>query len=390
MLYLQQKTQKNMNESFEKRSFVFGVAVDDYNFTDREQETRQLCLNFESGINTILVSPRRWGKTSLVKKVSKQVNSEHVMMVHMDMFPCKTEYDFYNAFSAALLTQTASRKELWMENARDFVSRLVPKLSISPEPNSDISLSLGITPATHTPEEILNLPEHIAHQKGKRIVVCIDEFQQIGEFSDSLTIQKRLRTVWQHQRLTSYCLFGSKKHLMTSLFGLRSKPFYQFGQMMFLSKIPVQAWIEYIQSHFEERRHQIPVEVVAELCSLVEQQSSYVQQLASILLSLLSEGETATREHLYVAFRSMLDACTPLFKQQISTLTGYQMNCLRAILAGHHSDLGERAVRDEFDLGSPSNIPRLKAALLEHDLIEQDGRAVQLSDPVFAKWLKGL
>ena len=377
-----------MIEAFGKRSFVFGVAVDDYNFTDREQETQQLCQNFEAGINTILVSPRRWGKTSLVKKAAQLVDVERVIMVHMDMFPCKTEYDFYNAFSVALLTQTASRKELWIENAREFVSRLVPKISISPEPNSDISLSLGITPATHSPEEILNLPEQIAQQKGKRIVVCIDEFQQIGEFSDSLTIQKRLRTVWQHQQLVSYCLFGSKKHLMTSLFGQRSKPFYQFGQMMYLTKIPVDAWKGYIQSHFEECGRSISSGIVEELCLLVEQQSSYVQQLAAILLSMLSKGETATLEHLHVAFQSLLDACTPLFKQQIATLTGYQMNCLRAIQAGHHSDLGERAVRDEFDLGSPSNIPRLKNALLERDLIEQDGREVFLSDPVFSRWLK--
>lgn len=377
-----------MKEAINKREFVFGIAVDDYNFTDREQEKRQLKMNFEAGINTILVSPRRWGKTSLVKKAAKLVDGSSTIVVYMDMFPCKTEYDFYNAFSAALLTQTASRKELWMENAREFVARLVPKISFSPEPNSDISLSLGITPATHSPEEILNLPEHIARQKGKRIVVCIDEFQQIGEFADSLTVQKRLRTVWQHQQLTSYCLFGSKKHLMTSLFGLRSKPFYQFGQMMYLTKIPVEAWTDYIQSHFAVKGCQIPEEVVKELCLLVEQQSSYVQQLAAIVLSLLSEGQTAMSEHVQAAFDFLLDACTPLFKQQIASLTGYQLNCLRAVLAGHHSDLGEKEVRDTFDLGSPSNIPRLKNALQEKDLIELDGRDVIISDPVFARWLK--
>lgn len=377
-----------MKEKIDKREFVFGVAVEDYNFTDREQETRQLRMNFESGINTILVSPRRWGKTSLVKKAARMMDNDRVIVVYMDMFPCKTEYDFYNTFSAALLTQTASRKDLWMENAREFVARLVPKISISPEPNSDISLSLGITPSTHTPEEILSLPEQIARKKGKRIVVCIDEFQQIGEFSDSLTVQKRLRTVWQHQQLTNYCLFGSKKHLMTNLFGLRSKPFYQFGQLMYLSKIPISAWTEYIQSHFAERGCKISEETVTELCSLVEQQSSYVQQLAGIVLSLLTKGESATTLHLQNAFTFLLDACTPLFKQQISTLTSYQLNCLRAIVAGHHSDLGERAVRDGFDLGSPSNIPRLKNALLERDLIELDGREVFISDPVFARWLR--
>ena len=206
-----------MKDVFDKREFVFGVAVEDYNFTDREQETQQLRMNFDSGINTILISPRRWGKTSLVKKASRMVDNDRVIVVYLDMFPCKTEYEFYNALSTALLIQTASRKELWMENAREFVARLVPKISINPDPNSDISLSLGITPATHTPEEILNLPEQIARQKGKRIVVCIDEFQQIGELPDSLTVQKRLRTVWQHQQLTNYCLFGSKKHLMSTI-----------------------------------------------------------------------------------------------------------------------------------------------------------------------------
>lgn len=370
------------------RSFVFGVAVDDYNFTDREKETRQLCQNFEVGINTILVSQRRWGKTSLVKKAMRMVDTDKVLVVYMDMFPCRSEYDFYNSFAAALLMQTASKKELWMESAREFVARLVPKVSFSPDPNSELSLSLGITPANYKPEEILALPEIIAERKGKRIIVCIDEFQQIGEFADSISVQKRLRSVWQHQQRTNYCLFGSKKHLMTSLFGLRSKPFYQFGQMMYLSKIPVEAWCDYIQSHFEERQRYISRELATELCMIVEQQSSYVQQFASMLLGMLSTGEKADKEHLSVALNSLLDASTPLFKQQISMLTGYQMNFLKAILDGHSSDFGERDVRDAYNLGSPSNIPRLKSALLERDLIELDGRDVFISDPLFKRWLK--
>lgn len=377
-----------MKKAEEKRSFVFGVAVDDYNFTDREKETRQLCSNFEEGINTILISQRRWGKTSLVKKAMRMVDTERVMVVYMDMFPCKTEYDFYNTFAAALLLQTASKRELWMENAREFVARLTPRVSISPEPHTEISLSLGITPATYRPEEILALPEIIAQRKGKRIVVCIDEFQQIGEFSDSLTVQKRLRSVWQHHQHTNYCLFGSKRHLMTSLFGLRSKPFYQFGQMMYLTRIPVEAWVGYIQSHFEERSRHISPQLATELCLYVEQQSSYVQQLASILIGLLSAGEAATKENLLTAQNALLDASTPLFKQQIATLTGYQMNFLKAILAGHSSDFGDREVRETFDLGSPSNLPRLKAALLERDLIEMDGRNVYISDPLFERWLR--
>ena len=205
----------------ESNSFVYGVAVSGYNFTGREMETKRLKANFEGSINTILISPRRWGKTSLVKHVCQQIDRDKVIPIFFDMFTCRSEYDFYNALAVAVLKQTASSAERWMDNARDFLMRLTPKISISPEPNSDFSLSLGITTKTHSPEEILQLAENIAIKKQKRIVVCIDEFQQIGEFPDTLNVQKRLRSIWQHQKWTSYCLFGSKKHLMSSIFQRR-------------------------------------------------------------------------------------------------------------------------------------------------------------------------
>ena len=158
----------------DKKSFIFGTAVSDYNFIGREKETERLIANFTEGINTILISPRRIGKTSLVKHVKKLLDSqEDVIVVYLDMFACKTEYEFYNALSASVLKQTASHAEKWMEYAKEFLVRLTPKITFSPEANTDFSLSLGITPKTHTPDEVLNLAEVIARKRGKRIVVCL-------------------------------------------------------------------------------------------------------------------------------------------------------------------------------------------------------------------------
>ena len=99
-----------------KKSFIFGTAVSGYNFIGREKETQRLMANFTEGINTILISPRRIGKTSLVKHVKKMLDSrQDVIVVYLDMFACKTEYEFYNALSAAVLKQTASHAEKWME-----------------------------------------------------------------------------------------------------------------------------------------------------------------------------------------------------------------------------------------------------------------------------------
>ena len=62
------------------------------------------------------------------------------------------------------------------------------------------------------------LPQRVAEKKRVDMVVYIDEFQQIGEFSDTLAFQKKLRTLWQHQENVTYCLFGSRKHMMEALF----------------------------------------------------------------------------------------------------------------------------------------------------------------------------
>ena len=371
-----------------EQSFVFGVSVSDYNFIGRKEEIRRLKMNFEEGINTILISPRRWGKTSLVRKVCEVVDREKVIPVFVDIFKCKTEYEFYNALAEAVLKQTASKAELWMDNARDFIARLSPKVSFSPEPNSEFALSLGISPKTHAPEEILSLAEEIAQKKQKRIVVCIDEFQQIGEMADSVSIQKRLRSVWQHQRLTSYCLFGSKKHTMMNVFQKRNMPLYQFGDFKFLDKIPTETWVEYIVQHFKDRQRTISTEQAAKICQLVDNYSSYVQQLSWLVFSLIDEGQVVTDEHLKQGVKDLLNSQEQLFMLQIEPLTAYQMNFLRCILSGHHDDFGETAVREEFQLGSVSNITRLKTALVDKDIVEMSGKRYYITDPVFALWFR--
>ena len=375
-----------MGKNDNNQSFVFGVSVSDYNFIGREEEIRQLRMNFEEGINTILISPRRWGKTSLVKKVCREVNRERVITVFVDIFKCKTEYEFYNTLIEAVLKQTATKAELWMDNARDFIARLTPKISVSPEPNSEFALSLGITPKTHTPEEILQRAESIAERKGKRIVICIDEFQQIGEMPDTLSIQKRLRSIWQHQKMVSYCLFGSKKHTMMTVFQKRNMPLYQFGDFKFLGTIPTDKWTEYIVSHFADRYRRISEEHASEICSMVQNHSSYVQQLSWIIFSLIDEGECVEERHLKAGINSLLNSQEQLFMQQIEPLTAYQMNFLRCIVAGHHENFGDEEIRENFDLGSVSNITRLKAALVEKDLVEIEGRRFYITDPVFALW----
>ena len=370
------------------KRFVYGVAVSDYNFIGREQETKRLLDNFRGGINVILMSPRRLGKTSLVKHVCNKLDEEDIITVYLDIFGCKSEYDFYNKLAAEVLKQTASKHELWLEEAKEFIYRLTPKISFSPEPNADFAISLGITPKTHTPEEVLGMAEKIAIKKGKRIVICIDEFQQIGEMANSKQIQARLRTVWQHQKQVSYCLFGSKHHFMSAIFLHRSMPFYQFGDIISLDKIATADWVEYIVSHFADGKRTISRALAEDICRFTENYSAYVQQLSWLVFTQKEEGETVTEEDVKQAMNDLLATNEILFMQMIEPLSEYQLNFLRAIASGVTKDFGLSEVREEYKLGSYSNINRLKTALLERDLIEKRGAETVMTDPVFAKWIK--
>ena len=369
------------------KPFVFGIAVDEQHFIGRQKEIEQLSSHMRYGVNTILISPRRWGKTSLVKRVAKEVADEQLKIVFVDIFYCRNEYDFYNTFAAAVLQQTASRLDEWKQNAQEFLSRLVPKISFTPEPNQDFSISLGITPKTYKPEEILSLPEQIAQKRGYKIVVCIDEFQQIGDFPESMTVQKRMRTAWQHQHNTSYCLFGSKKHMMSTLFHSRSNPFYKFGTTMYLDVIPTEEWKPYLCQRFAQEGKHLSEDLAAQICQMVSNHPSYVQQLAFNTLICTKEKEVRI-ENLRDAYNNLLDENTPLFVEKTERLTSYQMNFLRAIIAGVHKDFGMASIREEYNLGSSSNIVRIKDALIEKEFIDILPEGIIIADPILEKWLQ--
>ncbi len=326
------------------------------------------------------------GKTSVVKKaISSMKDNTDVITIYLDIYDCRSEYDFYNKFAAAIIQQTSSTAEKWLENAKTFLSRITPKIAMSGlGPNNEFALYLGLTPETHTPEEILNLPEAVGKKRGKQIVICIDEFQQIGEMPNSLTLQKRMRGVWQHQENCSYCLFGSKKHLMTNLFQNKRMPFYQFGEMIILNKIPSPDWITYIQSRFASRDKIISIDFCEKICEFTDCYSSYVQQLA---WNIFAETDKEVNEQ---AFNNGLDALiaqtSSLFQQQISGLSTYQMNMLRAILAGHHAKFASKELLEQFNLGSKSNVAKLTQSLIEKELIERRSEGLYFADPVFALW----
>lgn len=369
-----------------KNPFVFGKAVEGVYFTDRTEDAKRLSANLTHGINTVLISPRRWGKTSLVKKVMGEMDNREIIPVFIDVFQCKSEYEFYHAFATAVVRQTSSKLDEWVETVKMFLANISPKFSFGSDPMNDFTLSFEWSPKDDTELDILQLPEKIAQKKGVRIVVCIDEFQQVADLSDSLKFQKKLRSVWQHQQNVTYCMFGSKKHLMENIFNDKGMPFYKFGDMMFLKKIPTDEWVAFICAKFRETGKVISEEQATRICEATENLSSYVQHLAWVVW--YKSDKVVANKDVSDAIDDLLEQNKVFFQREVEQLSEHQLNFLRALANGVTSGFSRKEVIKKYRLESSANIQSVKKALLKKDLIDIDGQELSFNDSLFKLWLK--
>ena len=366
--------------------FVFGKAAEGEYFTDRQDDAKRLTANLTHGINTILISPRRWGKTSLIKKVISEIDHPEIKTVFLDIFQCKSEWEFYRAFATAVIKQTATKLEEWVEMAKTFLASISPKFTFGPDPMTDFSISFEWDKKDDTVLDILQLPEKIAQKRGIRLLVCLDEFQQMAEFADSVTFQKRLRSVWQHQQHVTYCMFGSKKHLLESIFNEKSMPFYKFGDLMFLKKIPANEWVPFICDKFRETGKSITPKQAEVICEATDNLSSYVQQLSWVVW--YKSGDTVTDGDITESINDLLEQNKVFFQREVEQLTELQLNFLRAMADGVSSGFSSKEVIKKYRLESSANVQAIKTALLKRDLIEVDGITATFNDSLFKLWLK--
>ena len=368
--------------------FVFGRLATDQAFTNRTEEIKQLSGNFQHGINTTLISPRRWGKSSLVQKCSREFikKNKNVRVVHLDLFSIRSENAFYQTFSEAVIKVTSSKVEEITQNIRKLLGHLAPKISLSTDPTQSFGIEFEVKSLRQNAQSILDLPQKIAEEKGIRIIVCIDEFQNISHFDDPLAFQKLLRSVWQLQQQTTYCLYGSKRHMLTEMFNNPSMPFYRFGDVVLLDKISLDHWIDFIQKAFSTSGKKISKAFSSNIAEWMQCHPYYVQQLAHRVW-IRTERET-TPEILQQALSALLEQNTFLFEREIDQLTTTQINFLKALLDQVTQFSSAQNIK-QYAFGTSANVLKIKSALEKTEIIDlAPDNKVSFMDPAFEMWLR--
>lgn len=366
--------------------FLFGTNVSEDAFVNRDDETRRLALNFRSGIHTIMISPRRWGKSSLVLETARRMKTEKkIKFCFIDLFSIHNEQEFYEALCREAIKATSTKAEDWMKAGREFFKSILPRLSVGVDPQNDFSVSFDWRQAEHHRNEILQLPEAIASKKGMRLVICIDEFQNIKSFRDSEKIEKNLRAIWQHHKRVSYCLYGSKRHMMTNIFDSPGRAFYRFGDMFFLQKISKAHWEKFIVEKFLSTRKSIALELAAKIAGTMKNHSYYVQQLAHLVW--MHTTKKATDETFQFALNELMNFNALFYQTIIENLSNTQINFLNAVINGVEKFTSVEAMRS-FKLGTPRNVSKCRMTLESADIIDVSNGKVSMLDPAFELWLR--
>jgi hypothetical protein len=366
--------------------FTFGKLAVDQNFTNRDKERQRLIGNFSGLVNTVLISPRRWGKSSLVQKSALEAMEadKNLHFCFLDAFNIRTEEQFYLALASEVLKISASKVELLIENAKRFIGAFLPKLSFDSGIQDEISLSLDWKEVKKRPDAILDMAETVAAEKGWKLVVCIDEFQNISTFENQLAFQKKLRSHWQKHQHVAYCLYGSKRHMLMDVFTSSSMPFYKFGDILFLDKIHRDCWIPFICSRFEDTQKHISEGNAAMIADLAECHPYYVQQLAQ--QSWLRTATNCSEEIIHDAHEGIVSQLSLLFQSKTEELSNPQVNFLKALLDGVEK-FSSKEMLDEYQLGSSANVVRIKKALENKEIIDLLAGNILVLDPMYKNWL---
>jgi hypothetical protein len=366
--------------------FLFGKTVSTELFTNRSEEKKRLKDNFINKINTILISPRRWGKSSLVKKVAEDVQSRTTKVVMLDMMSIRNEEEFYSFLTTQVIKATSNKLAEWVSLTKQFLKHITPKISLGVDPAEDFEISFEWKEINKNYRELLNLPEKIAIEKKIHIIICIDEFQNLESFKDPLLFQKRLRAEWQHHQNVTYCLYGSKQHMMMELFENQSMPFYKFGDVMYLPKIKRANWISFIETQFASTNKNIGKELANIIADRAQDHSYYVQQLSHLVW--LHTDRRVTIEMINKATIEITEQNALLYTRDTEDLTGPQLNFLKAVANGVHTGLSSKSIIDQYDLGTSANVLKIKKTLIKKELIDDTAGVIFFLDPIYQLWFR--
>jgi AAA+ ATPase superfamily predicted ATPase len=355
-------------------------------FCDREDETARLVSAVQNRVNTVILSNRRIGKTALIQNAFWHLEKKKVTTVYFDIMGTQSLTDFVKAFAAAVIGKVESQTEKILKQTLTAFASLRPQVSYDPlTGNPEVTVTLaGERETKHTLESIFNYLEK--ESKKKKIVVAIDEFQQIAEYHEK-NVEALLRSRIQHLPNVIFFFSGSSKHLLSHMFGHPSKPFYASTQFLTLEKINPAAYSKFIRKNFERGKKKISESAVEYLLEWTRGITFYVQYICNLMYD--SPHPAINEDIINQTILKIQSENEMLYYSFRNVLTSGQWDLLVALgkEAGIKNILSQDFIQ-RHKLSSTSSVKTALKALLEREMLIKEGEKYFVHDVFFSRWLE--
>lgn len=350
-------------------------------FCDREKETAELVSALLNERDVTLMSPRRYGKTGLIQNAFERLKGE-VSTIYIDIFSTETLADFTRLFASAVVGALDSGPRKIMKAVGMFFTHCRP--TVTPQETGLPKFSFDLT--TETAEATLKDAFEYLKAQERRVVIALDEFQQILEYPERGT-EALLRSQIQFLPNVHFIFAGSRRHLMRDMFMTPRHPFYQSSDVLNLDVIPSDAYASFAGRFFAQARRRFDPDVFALLYQRFGGVTWYVQMVLNRVWQSGRGLDAAS------AVAEAVDAIVSLREFEYSDLLRSQNDAsrklLRAVAAeGRVAEPLAGAFLQRHGLGSASTVRSALKVLLNHDLLYRDGKDYIVYERFFAEWLK--
>jgi hypothetical protein len=369
--------------------FRYGDLALDDTFTNREAEIAELKTDIRNGQNVVVFAPRRYGKSSLVWRVAQEAIQEGTLVASVDLMTTPTKERLAEKLARSIHEDVASPLLRARDRLRVFRGlRITPVMTVDPDDGS-----VGFTfRATHraedvdaTLERLLELPAELGADRGRRVAIVFDEFQEVVDIDPHLP--RLMRSVFQAQPDVAHVYLGSKRHMMERIFNDENEPFWRSAKQMELGRIASPAFRGYVEQRFAATGRAVEPEVVDRLLAATGGHPYATQELCYFLWEETLPAVPASPEQLEQAMTDVLHAENAHFALVWENASSVQ----RLVLAALAREPGRALAADyrhRHGLPAASSVQRALTALARQELVARDPAGYLISEPFLTEWLK--
>ena len=373
--------------------FHYGDLALDEAFTDREDEVAELQADMRNGQNVVVFAPRRYGKSSLVLRAAENAVGEGVLIGYCDLMTTPTKERFAAALAKTIHEDLSSAGGQMLERAAALFRglRVMPSMEIDPSTGGirftfDAARRKRSGDIDDTIARLLELPQDVAGERGRRTVLILDEFQEVVKLDPQFP--NLMRSVFQRQPEVGHVYLGSRRHVLERIFNDRNEPFWRSAKRMEIGAIPRPKFAPFIKVRFQSTNKEIEDAAVERLLNATGGHPYATQELAYATWERVPEYACAYGDDVEEALVKVLRSEHNHFARIWEDATEHQRLLLLALAADPGAPYS-RDYQQRHDLESSSHVQRALSTLLKEELVGQsDDGTYRLIEPFFGDWLQ--